>query len=174
MNKHINNTIEYIKSCNPFFNAIFVTILSLFFAILPAFVVMIFNLFSKKQILESISFAVAMSFIYSLIVPGFIGTIKKNTYGMLHKGCHIILSLLILVLMVVSIQLHCPLYSEKDQHLLPLFLFSLSFAFFLLFYSTYRDEKDSIGNIFDQNDYKKQNIIKKFSINLRSEGNDNG
>lgn len=176
MIKCIIDKIEYFKECSDFLNALFVTILSLFFAVLPALVVIIFNLFLKKQILESISFAVAMSFIYSLIVPGFIGTIKKNTYGMVHKGLHVILSILILVFMVVAILLNCPLYSEINKNSLPLYTFSISllFAFFLLFYSSYQDEKDSIGDIFNTNDSKKQDKIKMFSDNLKTKETKNG
>ncbi len=114
-----------------------------------------------------------MSFIYSLIIPGLIGIIKEQEYKMLHKGFHLIISIIVLVLFVISIIFECPLiqngiYTSAFIIVVSLFIFSS----FLLFYGTYRDEKKNLGDVF-YIDIKEQESMKKYSKNIQQEEHNN-
>jgi len=158
--------VEYVKSCRAFYKALFVTIISVFFSLLPLLIVILYNLIKEQSYFMGITFALGMSFVYSLVTPGLLGIIKEQEYKMVHKGIHLIVSIIILVLFVISIIFECPLFKEGMQtstcsFVIVLFLLSTC----LLFYGTYRDEKKNSRNLFDD-DIREQTLMKKYSKNI--------
>ena len=173
MKQQILNIVEYLKSCKICYKALFITIISIFLSLLPLLIVFLCNLIRNENYFTGITFALGMSFIYSLIIPGLIGIIKEKEYKMLHKGIHLIISIIVLVLFVISIILECPLvkngtYTSACIIVIGLFIFSSC----LLFYGTYRDEKKNLGDVF-YTDIKEQENMKKYSKNIQQEEHNN-
>lgn len=165
--------IEYLKSCKICYKALFITLISIFLSLLPLLIVFLCNLIRNESYFTGITFALGMSFIYSLIIPGLIGIIKEQEYKMLHKGFHLIISIIVLVLFVISIIFECPLiqngiHTSAFIIVVGLFIFSSC----LLFYGTYRDEKKNLGDVF-YIDIKEQESMKKYSKNIQQEEHNN-
>lgn len=172
MKKTFLDFFENLKSCTAIHKAGFVTLISIFFSLLPLIIVFLCNIIRQKFYFSGITFALGMSFIYSLIIPGILGIIKESEYKMIHKGIHIIMSFIILVIYVIAIIFEKPLFENGViNYTFVKFIVSLFIiAAFLLFYCTYRDEKKGI-NMFNENDKANQDKIKKYSQNLNSKEN---
>ena len=95
MKQQILNIVEYLKSCKICYKALFITIISIFLSLLPLLIVFLCNLIRNESYFTGITFALGMSFIYSLIIPGLIGIIKEQEYKMIHKGFHLIISIIV-------------------------------------------------------------------------------
>lgn len=154
-------------------NAFYTAFITIFLTILPIAVNIIYNLFNSETWHTSITYAVAMSFLYSLIIPGFLGISSKSSYGKIHKAFQILSGITILSLYVLSIVKNVPLFDNKNEWYFKSFLISAVLAVVLLYWSAIQDEYDNNPTEIIQNsDTKEQEDIKKQSQHSRGGNNE--
>ena len=112
-------------------NAFYTAFITIFLTILPIAVNIIYNLFNSETWHTSITYAVAMSFLYSLIIPGFLGISSKSSYGKIHKAFQILSGITILSLYVLY-------YTQLNQN--QKLYFHQSFLFGYIFSYRYTQE----------------------------------
>lgn len=143
-------------------NAFFVTFITILLTILPIVFNIAYNLFCSEVWHSSITYAVAMSFLYSLIIPGFIGISNKTSYGKMHKAFQILSGIVIFSLYVLSIAKNASLFDNENEWYWTSFLYSAVLAIILLYWSAIQDEYDNNPNKIIQNSDERQqkDIIK--------------
>ena len=114
------------------------------------------------------SLSLFICLIYSLITPGLVGMIRRDDYNILHKSI-IVISVVILVLFMGLTLEKSSIIQQKNQYFE---IYIIIMAFILLFFNTYKEEKDN-STLFEKNDRKSQNNLIKYSKNLNPEDANN-
>lgn len=153
--------------------ALHTTIVSIILTILPIFLNIVYNVFLNNTWHSNITYAVAMSFAYSLIVPCFIGLFSKNTYRKIHKTILGITGLFLMGLYTIAIVLNKLLFDNCKYYLYS-FEVMLILSVALLFWTAYRDETDKNADaIIYESDNNIQIELKNKSKNNKDYGGNN-
>lgn len=123
---------------------------------------------NNLYILNGVSLSLFICLIYSLITPGLVGMIKRNNYNILHKSI-IVISVVVLVLFMGITLEKSSVIQQKNQYFE---IYILLIAFILLFFNTYKEEKDN-SMLLEKSDKNVQKYLIKYSKNLNSEDTNN-
>lgn len=148
----------------PITKTIITTVLLVILTILPICPVIYRNIHSSLYVLNGVSLSLFICLIYSLITPGLVGMIRRDDYNILHKSI-IVISVVILVLFMGLTLEKSSIIQQKNQYFE---IYIIIMAFILLFFNTYKEEKDN-STLFEKNDRKAQNNLIKYSKNLNPE-----
>ena len=152
----------------PIIKTIITTIVLTILTVLPICPIVYRNICNDEYVLFGVSVSLFICLIYSLITPGLVGMIKRNNYNILHKS--------IIVIFVVILVLFMGLTLEKSSVIrltnqyLEIYVFIL--AFILLFFNTYKEEKDN-SSLLEKSDKNVQKSLIKYSKNLNPEDTNN-
>lgn len=148
----------------PIIKAIIITFVLLCLTILPISPTLYSNICSQKYCLYGVQFSLFVCLLYSLVTPGIVGIIRKEDINIIHKSFTILFTLLLVLILGITLDREIQIVTLNKYFELWLLLF----AIILLFFSSYKDEKDSIGDLFNKSDAQKQSKISDFSTNLKN------